>query len=136
MSTSNRVRKPARSGNVLVVEDDPDTGNTVQEILARAGYGVTLVSNRDDAVIGLSRYLYDIVIMDYNMPGLGAEDFLSRVRRRHARTRVILMTATGRAPETARQLDISCWIGKPFGPDELLNALRNLSAGEGSLAAK
>jgi two-component system response regulator TctD len=128
MSTSNRVRKPVRLGNVLVVEDDLDTGNTVQEIVARAGYGVTLVTNRDDAVLALTKYLYDIVIMDYNMPGLGADDFLARIRRRHARTKVVLMTAVGNAPGKAQELDIANWIGKPFGPEELLQVLRNLSS--------
>jgi DNA-binding response OmpR family regulator len=116
-----------RLGNVLVVEDDEDTGGVIQEMVARAGYGITVVTNRDDAVIALTKYLYDIVIMDYNMPGLAAEDFLARVKRRHARTRVILMTAAGKAPLLAQELELDRWIGKPFTPDELLGVLRDMS---------
>jgi DNA-binding response OmpR family regulator len=124
---SSGVRRTQRLGNVLVVEDHADTGNLIQEIVARAGYGVTVVTNRDDAVLALTKYLYDIVVMDYNMPGLAAEDFLARVRRRHPRTRVILLTAAGKASGLAGELQIERWIGKPFTPDEMLGVLRDLS---------
>lgn len=116
-------------GNVLVVEDDEDTGAVIKLLLQNEGYGVRLVHSRDDALLTLSRYIYDFVLLDYCMPGLSAEDFVTRIARRQLRTQIILLTAADKAPAIADRLKISEWIGKPFLPEQLVEKLDDLTGG-------
>ena len=115
----------ALKGNVLVIEDDPDTGDFIKKAVLHAGYGVRLVRNRDEATGSLSRYLYDFIVMDYWMPGLSAEKFLTLVSRLQPGAKVVLLTAADKAPEIAERLNLSSWIGKPFSPEDLTDSLHN-----------
>ena len=72
-------RKPKE--NVLVVEDDSDLAETLVTALTVAGYGVRAVSTRDEALRAIRRNLYHIVLLDFKMPGLAANDFLAEVNR-------------------------------------------------------
>lgn len=111
-------------GNVLVIEDDPDTADTIATILRRDGYSVRAVGTRDDALATLAAYLYNVVIMDLNMPGLSAADFMKEVRYRCPGSKFILITAAERVSEQAKALGICHTIGKPFDPDDLLAAVK------------
>lgn len=110
--------------NVLIVEDDPDTAHTIQCVLAMEGYGARSVKNRDDAVEAARHNLYQFVLMDYAMPGMSAEEFLTQVKRVSPVSTVVLITAGTRARNVARQLGVSNWIAKPFAPQELVAALK------------
>lgn len=79
--------------NILIIEDDQDTAETMAEFLKDEGYGVRYVTSRDDAVLALQRFLYDVVIMDYSMPGLSADRFVALARGRCPRSKFILTTA-------------------------------------------
>jgi DNA-binding response OmpR family regulator len=123
-----RIVKAVPSGNVLVIEDDPDTGNFIVLTLAGAGYGVRLVTSRDEAILAMARYLYDYIVMDYNMPGLAPEAFLKQARTNRPRTQIILLTAGDRAADVAGRLKLPTWIGKPFCPEDLVAALQPATA--------
>jgi DNA-binding response OmpR family regulator len=115
-------------GNVLIVEDDPDTAEVLQKVLSDEGYGVGVVNSRDEALRMLKRYIYDFILLDYWMSGLSIDDFLAGIAQpAHARTKVILMTAAGTAEMIARRLSIDDWLGKPFFPQELIDKLDELS---------
>jgi len=111
--------------NILIIEDDQDTAETMAEFLKDEGYGVRYVTSRDEAVLALQRFLYDIVIMDYSMPGLPADRFVDLARGRCPRSKFILTTAMGRVVDCANILGIKNWIGKPFAPEALLDAIHD-----------
>ena len=110
--------------NILIIEDDVDTAETLAEFLKDEGYGCRYVCSRDDAVLALQRFLYDVVIMDYSMPGLSADSFVALARGRCPRSKFILTTAMGKVTECADSLGIHSWIGKPFRPEALLEVIR------------
>jgi len=114
-------------GNVLVIEDDPDTGEMIEKALTDNGYGVRVVRSRDDAVRMLKRYLYNFILLDYWMPGMTAENFIAQVSEGGSRAKVILMTAGGTIRMIASHLEIDDWLGKPFFPEELIEKLDELA---------
>ncbi len=110
-------------GNILIIEDSMDTAETVALFLMREGYGVRSVPSRNDALLVLDSYLYDIILMDHMMPGLGAQEFLKEARHRCPRSKIILMTAGHVAKEQAEKLGITQWLGKPFELNALLQSI-------------
>jgi CheY-like chemotaxis protein len=68
-----------------------------------------------------------VILLDYNMPGMSAEDFMAALRQRYQNPNVILITASGDAKKLAQQLHINYWFSKPFDYDSLFCVLRNLS---------
>src|SRR5262245_19045241 len=110
--------------NVLVIEDDQDTALTIGLIVMREGYGVRTTTSRDDALFLLSCYLYDVVIMDLNMPGLPAEEFISECKRRSPRSQIVLLTAAGRINPEGERLGLQYRLGKPFEDDGLIRIIK------------
>ncbi len=121
--TRTAVISPVNA-NVLVIEDNPDIMQTLGMILMGKGYGVRPVSSRDEALRVLSHYLYDVIIMDLFMPGIGPVEFIKEARLRCPRSQYILLTASEHVEKEADTLGILHWIGKPFDPDDVLEAVR------------
>jgi len=105
--------------NVLLVEDDDDSAHTMVTELAEAGFGVRWTRSRDEALLVLNRYLYDIIVLDYLMPGLDADSFVKIVKRDHPRSRVMLISAVQNIKDVAGKLGVCCWLAKPFFPIRL-----------------
>jgi DNA-binding response OmpR family regulator len=109
--------------NILVIEDDRDCALTICAVLKREGYSVRAVDSRDAALEILQSYLYDVIIMDLFMPGLGPKEFIKEARERHRRSEIILLTATENLKHGAQDLGLCHWLGKPFQPQDLLNVV-------------
>jgi DNA-binding response OmpR family regulator len=110
-------------GNILVVEDEKTTAEYVSLVLIRAGYGVRLVTSRDDALKLLSTYLYQCILLDFNMLGMSAEQFLKEAETQIPLSKIVLMSATVDAEEAAARLGLKNWIVKPFKPAEILASI-------------
>jgi DNA-binding response OmpR family regulator len=123
--TRNIRRRRSALGNVLVVEDDIDTADTIAVSLLEEGFGVRKATSRDEALKILPRYIYDWVILDLMMPGATAEEFLAELRSKSPRTSVVLITAGERVKDAAEALGVTNYLGKPFHPDDLVNLLRS-----------
>ncbi|HEY3322712.1 MAG TPA: response regulator [Planctomycetota bacterium] len=108
---------------ILIIEDDYDTGDALVLSLARRGYGVRIVNSREAALPVLQQYHHDLILMDLRMPGMDANSFMTEVSREWPDCKVILMTADTRAEDAARALKIAQWLKKPFDLDELETAV-------------
>src|SRR5260221_2389837 len=91
--TASSVQKRMIKENILIVEDDLDTAQSLVITLAAAGYGVRAVESRDAAVAILDRYIYQVVIMDYFMPGMSIDEFMKITMPRHTRMEIVITTA-------------------------------------------
>ena len=107
-------------GNVLIVEDDKDTADTLVVVLASAGYGVRKVSNRDSALQVLKSNLYQCIVLDFYMPGMPAKDFMAALKRVQPLSKVLLITAANEVEVEAKKLGVTCYLGKPFENEALL----------------
>lgn len=105
--------------NVLVIEDDIDTGHLITWTLSAVGIRAVLVHSRDDALFRLKTETFDTILMDYSMSGMKAEAFMDWVQMKHPETKVIVITAAGRADLLACKLGADDFIDKPFDPKKL-----------------
>lgn len=123
---------PSSSLSVLLVDDDDLIRGSLQEILNVLGHRAVTASSGEEALALLEGGAQpDVVILDMNMPGLGGQGTLPRLRQLRATVPVLL--ATGRADQTALDL-IEAHPGvtllcKPFGMKALQTLLESIAAG-------
>jgi signal transduction histidine kinase len=115
-------------GRLLLVEDDPDVGRTVEAMLAVAGYRVVRVESAEAALAEVAeREAFDVALSDVMLGrGLSGIRLAERLRRESPELPVVLMSAyaEGLAEARADQPVLM----KPFGPDELLTILARARA--------
>jgi two-component system OmpR family response regulator len=113
------------SGRVLIIEDDPEITEYVIVALEAEGYAARAVTSRDLATKAIVGDCYDHILMDLNMPGMEAREFIKHVRRLSPWSKIYLMTAGQGIAARADKLGLNHFIGKPFDPETLLRALRS-----------
>jgi len=69
-----------RVAKVLVVDDDPDTGTVLSDLLTAVGHEAQWVSNSADALRAVARATPDLILLDVLMPGLSGLDALPSLR--------------------------------------------------------
>lgn len=112
---------------ILIVEDEQVTRNTLKSIFEAEGYAVFEASNGEEMHQVLSDYPINLVIMDINLPG---KNGLLLARELREQADVALMFLTGRDNEVDKILGLEIgaddYITKPFNPRELTIRARNL----------
>ena len=114
---------------LLVVEDDPPLGETVEQVLAEAGYAVTRSASGAEALRLASALALDLILLDVRLPDVSGLAVLDRlaVDEQTRATPVILWTAATthesglwRERLTGRRI---AFLPKPFRVADLLAAL-------------
>jgi len=114
---------------ILVVEDSSAMRAFVRASLEEAEHAeVFEASNGFEALRLLPRGQYDVVIVDINMPDVNGLELLSFMRSAdaHRDTPVVLISTESSAKDRERGLALGAntFLQKPFGVDELVEALR------------
>ena len=115
-------------GNILVVDDNNVFRIVISKMLSRLGYEV---SSADSGENGLSIFLknkFDIVLSDYEMPGMDGVAFACSIKKSFPRTRVIIMTGAGKQTVFSRKSSaVDEVISKPFTLAEIDETIQHLS---------
>ncbi|MBK8475763.1 MAG: response regulator [Opitutaceae bacterium] len=107
---------------VLLVDDEPAVLACLTAVLGRQGYSVTAAATGEAALDQLERRVFDLVVTDYRMPGLGGDAVVRAIRERQDDVAVLLITGLvdelpdwlRSGPEAVRIL------AKPFAISDLL----------------
>ena len=112
---------------ILVVDDNNFLRSVVSKMLSMLGYDVL---SADSGENGLSLFLknkFDIVLSDYEMPGMDGVAFACGVKKSSPRTPVVIMTGAGRETVfSIKSTAVDEVISKPFtlfGIDETIQNL-------------
>jgi len=113
---------------VLVAEDDPDILSNVLDFLKSEKYTVDSVKTGSDALEHLKFYEYDVVILDWNMPGITGVNVCAQYRAAGGKTPILMLTGRDKVVEKAEGLDAGAddYLTKPFDMIELSARLRAL----------
>lgn len=116
------VEDEPRSLRVLVVEDNKINQIVTQNILQRNGHQCDLTDNGRDAIEKAISTVYDLILMDINMPELDGYETARAIRGRGVATPILALTAFDRNEVTdkARAAGIDAVIVKPFEPADFL----------------
>jgi DNA-binding NtrC family response regulator len=112
----------AKKGSVLVCDDEEIMRDVLETILSGAGYKVQLARTGEEAIEAYSDGVFDVVLMDVSMPGIGGLTALERLIELDPEAAVLMITAYATF-DTA----ISAWekgaagvIRKPFQNEQVL----------------
>lgn len=111
---------------VLLVEDDKSLATALKELLEQEGYRVRLVL---DGKRGLELALseeFDLILLDYFLPGMDGREFLKRLRSEGSKVPVIALTVVSDIKNKVDffQTGADDYITKPFHFEELLARIR------------
>ena len=123
-----RSRRPL----VLVVEDDPDLGDTIVTFIKDEGLDAKLARDGDQAMRLVDQLHPAVMILDLMMPRRDGFSVLRELRAdgRIGNLPVIVVTAIFGLSERlyATELGAADYVTKPFELDELLERVRNVLA--------
>jgi len=113
---------------ILFVEDDKDLATVVMEWLMADGYSVEVAH---DGIAGwefLRQYSYDVVILDWHLPGLSGPEISDQYRSAGGVAPIIMLTAKNQIAEKVEGFDsgVDDYLTKPFNLKELSARLRAL----------
>jgi len=113
---------------ILVVEDEPKTGNYLQQGLAEAGFVVDLARDGGDGLHDALTVNYDLVILDVMLPGIDGWGVLRGIRAAGKEIPVLFLTARDQVDDRVRGLELGAddYLVKPFAFAELLARVRTL----------
>ena len=121
-------RHPLR---ILLAEDNLVNQKLALRLLGKMGYGADVANNGLQAVESVDRQVYDLVLMDVQMPeldGLDATRRIVNIHKEHDRPRIVAMTAN--AMQGDREMCLAAgmddYVTKPIRIDRLVEAIMNV----------
>jgi PAS domain S-box-containing protein len=98
--------RPAQTGHVLIVEDDPATCELFQRTLTKAGWLGTIASNGRVALDCVAQQTPDLILLDLMMPEMNGFEFMTQLRQvaEWRSIPVIVVTAMTLTPADRAQL--------------------------------
>jgi len=110
---------------ILVVDDAGPVVILCVNVLQALGYSIRAASRGDVAVELLGKEPFDLLVVDYKMPGMNGFEVLEQARRIRPGLASLLMTAHGTPDivEQATRLGFNYILLKPFTPTELRAAV-------------
>jgi two-component system phosphate regulon response regulator PhoB len=112
------------AAQILIVEDEPHIQELISVNLTRAGHAVRCASDAEQARDMLLRWLPDVLLLDWMLPGMSGVE-LTRLLRSEPRTRdipIILLSARIEERDKIAGLEVGAddYITKPFSSRELI----------------
>lgn len=111
---------------ILVVDDEPIVGKSLQRLLSKAGYAVEAFSDSRAAVEELGKMHFDFIITDLMMDGFDGMQILEIVKEKCPDTKVIIITgfAEELTAEDALERGAFAFFQKPFKIDDIKQVIR------------
>ncbi|MBA3034234.1 MAG: heavy metal response regulator transcription factor [Gammaproteobacteria bacterium] len=113
---------------ILVVEDEPKTGDYLKKGLVEAGFVVDLCRNGIDGIHLGSTASYDLVVLDVMLPGADGWAVLAALRQAGQEMPVMFLTARDQVEDRVKGLELGAddYLVKPFAFSEFLARIRTL----------
>jgi two-component system, OmpR family, copper resistance phosphate regulon response regulator CusR len=113
---------------ILIVEDEPKTGDYLKQGLTEAGFVVDLARTGPDGLhLGLTED-YDLAVLDVMLPGMDGWNVLQTLRTAGRQLPVLFLSARDQIDDRVRGLELGAddYLVKPFAFAELLARVRTL----------
>lgn len=115
---------------LLIVDDEPNIAISVEFLMRREGYQVSLAKDGCEGLARIREWKPDLVLLDVMMPKMDGFQVCKAVREDAALadTLIVMLTAKGREAEVEKGLSMGAdaYIPKPFSTSELVNKVNSL----------
>lgn len=115
----------------LIVEDDPDIGESLSSILDDEGYKVRIAHDGREGLDEISKEIPDIVLLDVEMPVLNGPDMAYELFIQDCGKElipIVLLSGVANLKQVAEQVGTPYFLAKPYPIDRLLNLVQRALA--------
>jgi DNA-binding response OmpR family regulator len=111
-----------RLAHILIVDDGAPIRLTLDALLRRRGYLVTMAASAEEALDLIRQQTFEVLLLDLNMPGLSGLDVAERAREIQPNAAIIILTGHGSLESAIEgmHLDVFDYMLKTSGPQEVL----------------
>lgn len=118
------------SKRVLIVDDEPNIVISVEFLMKREGYEVSVARDGEAGLAAIRDQHPDLVVLDIMMPKRDGFEVCEAVRAdpELAGVRILMLTAKGREAEFKKGLALGAdaYVPKPFSTRELVERVKSL----------
>ena len=101
----------------------------IAKSLHQAGYEVDTCNDGEEALEMICAEMYDLIVLDLNLPGMDGMDILRELRKENEETKVLILSARSQIADKVEGLDAGAndYMEKPFHLLELEARVRSLT---------
>ena len=111
--------------NILVVDDDRIVLSSCERVLTSAGHAVMLEDTATDVLRLIESSSFDLLLIDVIMPEIDPISVVEEIKQRWPEMPIVVMSGypTPEIIARVKSTGASCFLAKPFTPDELVRAV-------------
>ena len=106
---------------ILIIDDDMGLNHFLSRFFRRKGYEVSTCLSGEEAIAKIGDDIYDLILLDYKMPGINGLETLKKIKETQVKTPIIIMTAYGSTDTAIEAMKRGAYdyLNKPFERKEL-----------------
>ena len=111
---------------VVIVDDDQSLRNATRDLLKAAGFSTATFEDAESFLGSASRASAACLVADMRLPGMTGLELYQALVASGDRIPTVIITAhpDELTQSRARDAGITCYLSKPFAPDDLLECVR------------
>jgi DNA-binding NtrC family response regulator len=119
MSNENKIK-------LLMVDDEVKFLESISKRLALKDFDVIAASNGEEAIASAENDLFDVAVVDFQMPGMDGEQVLKALKERHQYLEIIMLTghATVDSAVECTKLGAFKYLEKPYAFEKLVEVIK------------
>ncbi|RFP63380.1 response regulator [Hymenobacter lapidiphilus] len=110
--------------HILIVDDEPNIVMSLEFLMRKAGYRVSIARNGSEALEAISQTPFDLIMLDIMMPDVDGYEVCRQVRQhpRQAGTRVVFLSAKSKEADMQQGYTVGAdlYLTKPFSTRQLM----------------
>lgn len=118
---------------LVIVDDDPQMGHLLRLLFELEGFEVTVARRYQDILPTIQQTRPDVVLMDVRVQGQETLGLVCQMRQEQGLAQIpVVMTSGMDYQKQCLAAGATCFVPKPFIPDEMIRLIHNLlpSAGK------
>ena len=111
---------------ILIVDDEPGMRMTLADIINITGFTAATVENGSQALEKVKKQVFDVILMDFKMPGLNGVETFMEIRKLLPDVKVIFITAYYNEQSIKEAMDEGAIViyQKPLNIPQLLDCIK------------
>jgi DNA-binding NtrC family response regulator len=114
-------------GSILIIDDEQEIRESLDQLLSLEGYKPACAATGEEGLKRLEDGVFDLVLLDINLPDRSGLDVLKAIKRDNADVGVMMITAldSSQMAFQASKEGAESYVTKPWDNDKLLLEIRN-----------